>query len=241
MVRVLYIAVNFSVRPMHSNQPLQRWFSTATGTALLQQEREWSSEVLKQVYGMHLMQLGMSKENFAKLATEVHHPFVMDVDAHEEHTWAVIEGEGEALPIATESLSAVILPHVLEFTADPHQLLREVTRVLAEDGEVLVYGFSPWSFHNLSRRIPQGNYLPMYKVVEWLALLGYEVTAEHRLPLWSWSWRRSRLNTGAYLLAAKRRVTPLNPVKTLWKRKAAMATGSLMNREGKMLKESEHG
>ena len=208
---------------------------------MLQQEREWSSDALKRVYGMHLMQLGMSKENFAKQAVEVYHPFVMELGCQEEQSWAVLEGEDVALPIATESLSAVILPHVLEFSGDPHQVLREVTRVLAEDGEVLIYGFSPWSFLNLSRRIKPGRYLSQHKITERQGLLGYEVLVEKRLPLLTWSWRRSRLNTGAYLLVAKRRVTPLNPVRQLWKRKTAMATGGLMNREGCELREREDG
>ncbi|MBT6079926.1 MAG: SAM-dependent methyltransferase, partial [Gammaproteobacteria bacterium] len=112
---------------MQSNQPLQDWFSTTTGRLLLQQERAWNSEALKQVYGMHLMQLGLAKENFAKQAVEIYHAFVMDIGSHEEQSWAVLEGQDVALPIATESLSAVILPHVLEFSSDPHQVLREVT------------------------------------------------------------------------------------------------------------------
>lgn len=208
---------------------------------MLLQEREWNCEALKRVYGMHLMQLGMSKEHFAKQAAEVYHPFVMDIGSHEEHSWAVLEGEDVALPIATESLSAVILPHVLEFSSDPHQVLREVTRVLSEEGEVLIYGFSPWSFINLSQRFSGSCYLSPGKVSEWLALLGYEVLSEKQLPLLTWSWRRSRFNTGGYQLVAKRRVTPLNPIRQSWKRRAAMATGSLMSREGCELRENKDG
>lgn len=223
---------------MQSSQPLQQWFSSPAGQELLLQEREWNGEALKRVYGMHLMQLGMSKEHFAKQAVEVYHPFVMDIGCHEAHSWAVLEGEDVALPIATESLSAVILPHVLESSADPHQVLREVTRVLSEEGEVLIYGFSPWSFFNLSRRFAGSRYLSSNKVSEWLELLGYEVLSKKRLSLMSWSWRRSRLNTGAYQLVAKRRVTPLNPVRQGWKRRAAMATGNLMSREECELREN---
>lgn len=226
---------------MQSSLPLQQWFSSPAAQELLQQERDWNSEVLKRVYGMHLMQLGMSKQHFAKQAVEVYHPFVMDIGSHEEHSWAVLEGEDVALPIATESLSAVILPHVLEFSADPHQVLREVTRVLSEEGEVLIYGFSPWSFLNLGRRFASSKYLSLNKVAEWLELLGYEVLSEKRLPLLTWSWSRSRLNTGAYQLVAKRRVTPLNPLRQGWKRRTAMATGNLMSREECELREGKDG
>ena len=217
---------------MQSNQPLQDWFSTTTGRLLLQQERAWNSEALKQVYGMHLMQLGLAKENFAKQAVEIYHAFVMDIGSHEEQSWAVLEGQDVALPIATESLSAVILPHVLEFSSDPHQVLREVTRVLAEDGTVGLYGFSPWSLQSVRRRSAQGRFLSPRKVAEWLALLGYQVVAQRQLPWFSWSWRSSRLNSGGYQLVAKRQVTPLNPIQPRWKQRAAIATGNLINREG---------
>ncbi len=208
---------------------------------MLQQEREWNGDAVRHLYGMHLMQLGMEKANFAVQATEIHHPFVMAIGSHEEQSWAVLEGQDAALPIATESLSVVILPHVLEFSADPHQVLREVTRVLAEDGTVVIYGFSPWSLLNLTRRIPQGCYLSQRKVMEWLALLGYEVTVERKLPWLSWSWRSSRLNTGAYQLVARRRVIPLNPIIRRWKQRAAIATGNLVNREGCEVREDHYG
>lgn len=225
---------------MQSDHPLQHWFSTTTGSALLQQEREWNSAALKRVYGMHLLQLGMVKENFAKQATEVYHAFVMDVCGHEEQSWAVLEGVETALPIATESLSAVILPHVLEFSTDPHQVLREVTRVLSEEGTIILYGFSPWSLLNWSRRLAPERCLSAGKVGEWLELLGYEVVKRQQLPWLSWSWRSSRLNTGLYQLVAKRRVAPLNPVRPHWKQRAAIATGNLVNRSGCEVRESEN-
>ncbi len=215
---------------MQFEQPIQRWFSTSTGAVILQQIREWNGEVLKRLYGMHLMQVGMVKENLADQAVEIHHRFVMSIGCTKEQSWAVLEGTDVALPIAMESLSVVILPHVLEFSSDPHQLLREVTRVLAEDGTVVIYGFSPWSLFNLGRRLPAGGYLSSGKVVEWLALLGYETRTVRHQPWLSWNWRRSRVVCGAYQVVAKRRVAPLSPVRMQWKERAAIA-GNLVNRE----------
>ncbi len=223
--------LNVSGVRMTTAQTLQQWFSTSAGAALLQREREWNGSALKRVYGMHLMQLGMSKENFAAQAAEVYHPFVMAVGSHDEQSWAVLEGRDVALPIVSESLSAVILPHLLEFSADPHQVLREVTRVLTEDGEVVIYGFSPWSYLNLSRRLRHGRYLSPHRVKEWLSLLGYQVYREQQLPLFSWRWRSTRLYSGAYQLVAKRSVAPLSPIFSPWKRRTAMATGNLMGCE----------
>lgn len=222
--------MNSDVATMDPHRPIQRWFSSLTGKLLLQQEREWNRLALREIYGMHLMQLGMEKENFAGQAEGIHHPFVMGVGSQEERSWSVIEGEPLALPIATESLSAIILPHLLEFSEDPYQLLREATRVLVEDGTVVIYGFSPWGLFRLRNRALQGRYHSQRKVADWLQLLGYEVQAQHRLPLLSWSWRRSALYTGGYQLVAKRRVTPMNPIRPRWRQRASVVTGNLMNR-----------
>lgn len=191
---------------------------------MLQQEREWNRDALTNVYGMHLMQLGVAKENFARQAKEVHHSFVMATAIYEEQSWAVVEGESEALPIATESLTAVILPHVLEYSANPHQVLREVTRVLDEDGELLIYGFSPWSIQGLLGIGKETTCLSRRKIMDWLALLGYEVREQRILPILTLSWRRSRLNTGAYQLVAKRRVTPLSRIHSRWRQRATVAS-----------------
>lgn len=230
MVRVLYpkfrqIRFNiFALRRLESSRKFEQWFSSAAGHFLRQQEREWNRDALTKVYGMHLMQLGMSKEDFARQANEVYHSFVMETGGHEEQSWASAEGESEALPIATESLAAVILPHVLEYSDNPHQVLREVTRVLDEDGEVLIYGFSPWSIQSMFGISKGATCLSRRKLMDWLALLGYEVRAQRILPTFTVSWSGSRLNTGAYQLVAKRRVIPLSRIHSRWKRRATVAS-----------------
>ena len=47
--------------------------------------------------------------------------------------------------------SNVVLPHVLEFEANPHQVLRESERVLIGEGHVVILGFNPWSLWGLWR------------------------------------------------------------------------------------------
>jgi hypothetical protein len=42
----------------------------------------------------------------------------------------------------------------LEFHDDPHQILREVERVLIPEGEVIITGFNPLSLWGLRRRLP---------------------------------------------------------------------------------------
>jgi ubiquinone/menaquinone biosynthesis C-methylase UbiE len=87
------------------------------------------------------------------------------------------------LPFAAHSIDLVVMPHVLEFRADPHQILREVERVLIPEGEVLITGFNPISIWGLRRALPNcpghfpwnGHYLSVRRLKDWLQLLGFEV------------------------------------------------------------------
>ena len=38
------------------------------------------------------------------------------------------------LPFESQSIDLVVLPHVLEFSDNPHQVLREVERILRPEG-----------------------------------------------------------------------------------------------------------
>jgi SAM-dependent methyltransferase len=58
------------------------------------------------------------------------------------------------LPFAAHSIDLVVMAHVLEFHDDPHQILREVERVLIPEGEVIITGFNPLSIWGLRRDSP---------------------------------------------------------------------------------------
>jgi SAM-dependent methyltransferase len=89
------------------------------------------------------------------------------------------------LPLATHSIDLVLLPHVLEFAAEPHAILREVDRVMMPEGRLVIVGFNPWSLWGLRsalgfsrNEIPwNGRFVSLLRVKDWLALLGFDVNA----------------------------------------------------------------
>jgi SAM-dependent methyltransferase len=93
------------------------------------------------------------------------------------------------LPFASQSLDLVILPHVLEFAAEPHQVLREVERVLIPEGQVIVCGFNPaslWGARQAGGRLGGAHFLPqdgefisLPRMKDWLKLLNMEVNRGH--------------------------------------------------------------
>ena len=75
-----------------------------------------------------------------------------------------------------------MLPHALEFTDEPHQLLREIYRVMRPEGQLLIAGFNPFSLFGAKRYFGReqampwnGNFITLYRLKDWLSLLGFEV------------------------------------------------------------------
>lgn len=93
------------------------------------------------------------------------------------------------LPFATHSIDLVVLPHVLEFAAEPHQILREVARVLIPEGQLIICGFNPaslWGVRQKAARLsgahflpPAGEFIGLRRMKDWLKLLSMEPNRGH--------------------------------------------------------------
>ena len=68
--------------------------------------------------------------------------WVLDLSRREH---SVLLALGEQLPVATDQIDLVFLPHSLDFAIDPYSVVREVERVLIPEGRVIVVGFNPIS------------------------------------------------------------------------------------------------
>lgn len=153
----------------------------------------------------------------------------------------------EHLPFEAKSVGLVVLPHVLEFSDYPHQILREAERVLMPEGHVVVLGFNPFSLWGVvslfrRKRMPwNGQFASLTRVKDWLALLNFELTAGkmiyHRPPVQSERVRRRLgffenaggrwwpLGAAVYAVVARKReigVTPLHPE---WKKRSRLNPG----------------
>lgn len=88
----------------------------------------------------------------------------------------------KSLPIESQSVDWVILQHTLDYTSNPHQLLREIERILKPNGEILITGFHPWGswgiwrlLARLVRKAPwSARFMTSHRVLDWLQLLGFE-------------------------------------------------------------------
>ena len=87
------------------------------------------------------------------------------------------------LPIASNSIDLVVLPHALEFSDNPHQVLREVARVLRPEAQVVISCFNPWSLWGVRRAFGgkgdypwSGRFINLPRLKDWLTLLELEIT-----------------------------------------------------------------
>ena len=141
------------------------------------------------IFGFNAVQIGLPQIN-ALAANRMSHQWLTNTDrpVSSEQRVAVTHDFSE-LPFASQSLDLVILPHVLEFAAEPHQVLREVDRVLIPEGRVIVCGFNPaslWGLRQLAGGFagasflpPDGEFISLPRLRDWLKLLNMEVDRGH--------------------------------------------------------------
>ncbi|MCP4413950.1 MAG: class I SAM-dependent methyltransferase [Gammaproteobacteria bacterium] len=93
------------------------------------------------------------------------------------------------LPLASDDIDAIFIPLLIEQSEFPHQLLREVTRSLRPGGKLILVTFNPisvWGIYRLflSQTGKRPWCFPFYRLgrlIDWMSLLGLEITVEHGL------------------------------------------------------------
>ena len=228
-----------------------RWLTGTSGSLLLAQEQARVQAVLPNLFGYHLVQVGTLPGIDLMASSRILHRVVVEADVWpDESGLCTLPGKPDALPLASDSIDALILPHVLEFEARPHDALREVQRVLMPEGHALIFGFNPWGFMGLWRAALKrrgtapwcGEFFSLKRLSDWLALLGFEIVSVNqcffRPPMRRLSvMKRLQLMetlgphlwpvfAGAYFVMAKKRVARLTPVRPSWRtRRRLVAVG----------------
>ena len=221
---------------------LQAWFETPLGAYLLASEQAYFDQEVADVFGFNALQLGLCRNDFLR-ANRM--PFQCRVGSLQREAGADdgarIRAEFAALPILGNTADLVLLPHVLEFSDNPHQVLREVARILMPEGHVIVSGFNPWSLWGARQAFDRthdvypwrGQFITLPRLKDWMALLGFEITAGRMccyIPPVSkqpWIGRLSFLEAagdrwwpiagGVYFLHAVKRVQGVRVITPQWK------------------------
>lgn len=246
----------FAVKPLALAQgDIIRWFKAPLGQRILAWEQQQLNGIMPKVYGYHLMQLSVLNDQKLSLQSPVTHHFTLGIN---EASGQRAVARFEQLPIRPESVDGVILHHVLEYSPQPHQLLREAANTVIPNGYIVLVCFNPFSLLNLKKqlgrlftRAPHWRYhgLRCGRLIDWLRVLDFEPVSidygYHGLPFnrgYHHGFDRFcrkllPLWGGFYVITARKSVAPMTFIKKPWKslpKLAHWAKGSVISRKDRI-------
>jgi SAM-dependent methyltransferase len=129
------------------------------------------------VFGFRAVQIGLPEVDFLR-QNRISYRFTLALEPG-----AALAADPLQLPLASQSVDLVVLPHVLEGHPNPHDVLREVERVLMPEGQVVISGFNTASLWRVRQLFaPRHNGAPwdakfigLLRLREWLRVLGFEL------------------------------------------------------------------
>ena len=129
------------------------------------------------VFGFRAVQVGLPEVDFLR-QNRISYRFTLALEPG-----AAVAADPLQLPLASQSVDLVVLPHVLEGHPNPHDVLREVERVLRPEGQVVISGFntiSLWRARQLFASRHNGapwdaKFIGLLRLREWLRVLGFEL------------------------------------------------------------------
>lgn len=160
---------------------LESWYATDRGQYLLAHTRELLQPPLETAFGYHILQIGPVRGASLIEGSRINHHI------HASNRTGTAIGllcEGGELPLESDSVDVVVAHHCLEFDDNPHQVLREIQRVLTPQGQLMLVGFNPFSLRGINigcrrlwRSSPWNRHQPVSeaRLTDWLHLLGCEV------------------------------------------------------------------
>ena len=214
---------------------LNEWFASEQADYVLRHEQDYFDHTVSDIFGFNAMQFGLPQHDFLRSSR-----MPLRFTAGNQASNAVRLCCDE-LPFDSGSLDLVLLPHVLEFAETPHQIIREVERVLRPEGSLIISGFNPYSLWGLRRALGSkkgypwhGKFIGLPRLKDWLALLGFEVAggrfAAYAPPLRQAKWmerftfmekagdRWWAVSGGIYFLHAIKRVPGMRLIEPQWKK-----------------------
>jgi SAM-dependent methyltransferase len=234
---------------------LTSWYGTEQGRYVLRWEQTQIDVAVTDVFGFHALQLGLPDFDFLRESriplrmvtalTAPTHSHTQSQPPQPPHLLC----ETQALPLASQSMDLVLLPHVLEFSSQPHAILREAERVLRPEGQIVITGFNPLSLWGLRRALPsaqsqmpfQGQFIGLHRLKDWLTLLGLELNGGrfgcYAPPFANATWLRRAafmekagdrwwpIAGAVYAVRAIKRVVGARMVTPAWRQRRAAAPG----------------
>jgi SAM-dependent methyltransferase len=233
------------------------WYETFSGKSSLGQLDELCADIMSETFGYYAIETGVLSGahdflQFSRIAAgfsivSQHADSKSDLEAK-----VSLIASSEQLPIATDNVDLVVASHVLELSEDPHQVLREIDRVLVPEGHCILIGFNPLVISRMRRlfgsafKRKKNDYRmrSVPRVRDWFSLLGFEVLDVHYMGVRpgiknkklfeSLGWLEQLgqyagpILGNMYVLHVKKQVIAMRPYKKVWKAPAVLSGGKVV-------------
>lgn len=233
-----------------NDQLLVDWCRSSVGQRIVAMESAIVDKLLRRCLGYYFVHLGPWPAASRYQATPIKRQVVVDRHVRDSILPRITSNMTD-LPIKSDTVDAIYCPHVLEFTDNPHDILRELERILVPEGYLIISCFSAWNFWNIWRslpgrthRMPPAHILSCRGIQDWLKLLGFDIievetvsavepAMGHAKRGWSrWPWliklRKWFSSAGGFIIMAQKQQIALTPVKYKWSLRSKIITASLV-------------
>lgn len=195
---------------------------------------------LAKLYGFHLLKVGHLSAEIDTESCAISHQVNVGLSGE----GLQVKADPMSLPFESKSVDACLLAHCLAWSSDPHRILREVDRVLIDDGWIIISGFNPFSVLGIGKLIPgihkrvpwNSRMFTQMRLMDWLSLLNYEVVQRTRFQVVPWNRQGGKVISTHFpalgclsIIVARKRTFPLimNPAKrAAAKRRITSAVGA---------------
>lgn len=242
------------------------WYQTLSGQSSLNKLDNVCADILSEVFGYYAVEMGvLSKQHSLLRHSRIAAGFTLIDKANSindiepvgslskiNNNSASLIATTEQLPLATDNIDLVIATHTLESSKDPHQVLREIDRILVPEGHCILIGFNPFALSQLGKLIRSGfnrkkkpfKTRSVTRVRDWFSLLGFEVVDVHYMGVrpgisnkklfegLGWLERAGEyagpLLGKLYVIHVKKQVMAMHPNKKVWRAPAVLSGGKVV-------------
>jgi SAM-dependent methyltransferase len=209
------------------------WYQTPRGKLLKELETDYIRQSITVSCQQTILQIGgLGWENDFIDCSLYKYFTILDTRGLGSNHARKVQAKAYHLPLQSDSIDMIIVPHLLEFDANRFQTMREIERVLKPEGILLILNFNPWSLWIRYQYLWdikwadswRGHFISQSRLSDWLKLLNFEVTVSSTFNVYSVDSKQGKviknkrsLSATAYAVKAiKRRynLIPLTPVKS---------------------------
>ncbi|GLX86832.1 SAM-dependent methyltransferase [Thalassotalea loyana] len=209
------------------------WQDMPNGETILFEINKALSPWWQRFFGYHLLKIGALSGDVSTKGCAIKNQLTVSPTTDN----AQVVGDLDELPFVQHSVDVCVLAHALEFSVDPHHVVREASRVLIPNGYLVITGFNALSLAGLNCYLPvrrqkspwNGRFFTPMRVKDWLNLMGFEILSDERIlhsslaselsnhglaKKWQQLMHYILPSFGSvYVIVAKKREWPLTPIK----------------------------